>query len=126
VTPHASFRLKPEATRLYSAIITRHEPHVPWLREDGRSVPVTTPTSWMRQRRALRGQIEQWIFGRIPPPPGNLRATVTATTHEGRATIRHVRLEFGPGQRATLRIELVKRGPAACRLDRRMAGLRRL
>ena len=43
----------------------------------------------------------------MPPPPDNLRATVTATTHEGRATIRHVRLEFGPGQRATLRIELV-------------------
>ena len=77
------------------------------LREDGRSVPVTTPESWTRQRRALRTQIEQWIFGRMPPPPDNLRATVTATTHEGRATIRHVRLEFGPGRRATLRIELV-------------------
>ena len=41
----------------------------------------------------------------MPSPPDNLRATVTATTHKGRATIRHVRLEFGPGQRATLRIE---------------------
>ncbi len=77
------------------------------LREDGRTVPVTTPALWARQRRALRAEIEQWIFGRMPPPPDNLRATVTATTHEGRATIRHVRLEFGPGQRATLRIELV-------------------
>jgi dienelactone hydrolase len=77
------------------------------LHEDGRSIPVTTPALWTRQRRALRTGIERWIFGQMPPAPDNLRATVTASRREGATTLRQVRLEFGPGQRATLRIELV-------------------
>jgi dienelactone hydrolase len=77
------------------------------LREDGRAVPVTTPELWARQKRALRAQVERWMFGRMPPAPDNLRATVTASRREGRATVREVRLQFGPGQRATLRVELV-------------------
>jgi dienelactone hydrolase len=43
----------------------------------------------------------------MPPAPDNLRSTVTATTKEGRTTLRQVRLEFGPERRASLRIELV-------------------
>ncbi len=77
------------------------------LRENGRELPVTTPTLWARQRAALRDQVEHWLFGVMPPAPGNLRATVTATHREGRATVREVRLQFGPDSRATLRIELV-------------------
>ena len=77
------------------------------LRENDRTVPVTTPALWARQKQSLRAQVEQWIFGRMPPAPDNLRATVTASRHEGGSTIREVRLAFGPGQRATLRIELV-------------------
>jgi dienelactone hydrolase len=77
------------------------------LREDGRAVPVTTPELWNRQKRVLRGQVEHWMFGRMPPAPDNLRATVTAVRREGGATVREVRLEFGPERRATLRLELV-------------------
>ena len=77
------------------------------LRENGRTIPVTTPDLWARQKRALRAQVEQWMFGRMPPAPGNLRATVTASHREGGATVREVRLEFGPERRATLRVELV-------------------
>jgi hypothetical protein len=51
--------------------------------------------------------VEHWIFGVMPPAPTNLRSTVTATHREGNATVREVRLEFGPAQRASLRIELV-------------------
>jgi pimeloyl-ACP methyl ester carboxylesterase len=77
------------------------------LKEDGRSIPVTTPELWARQRRSLREQVEHWIFGVMPPAPTNLQSTVTATHREGNATVREVRLAFGPAQRATLRIELV-------------------
>lgn len=77
------------------------------LRENGRAVSVTTPASWARQRTALREQVEHWIFGRMPPQPANLQATVTASRREGGATVREVRLAFGPGQRASLRVELV-------------------
>jgi dienelactone hydrolase len=77
------------------------------LRENGRTIPVTTPELWARQKRALRSQVEHWMFGRMPPAPDNLRATVTASHREGRSTVREVRLEFGPERRATLRVELV-------------------
>jgi dienelactone hydrolase len=77
------------------------------LRENGRTVRVTTPELWERQKRTLRAQVEHWMFGRMPPAPDNLRATVTASRREGRTTVREVRLEFGPDHRATLRVELV-------------------
>jgi pimeloyl-ACP methyl ester carboxylesterase len=77
------------------------------MREGDRTTPVSTPEQWTRQRGALRSQIEQWIFGVMPPAPTNLRATVTATHREGGATVREVTLAFGPAQRATLRVELV-------------------
>jgi pimeloyl-ACP methyl ester carboxylesterase len=77
------------------------------LREGGKNVPVTTPALWAQQRQALRADVEHWIFGTMPPAPDNLRATVTATHRESGATVREVRLVFGPARRATLRIELV-------------------
>jgi dienelactone hydrolase len=77
------------------------------LRDNGHAVPVTTPELWERQKRALRSQVEQWMFGRMPPAPDNLRATVTASRREDRTTVREVRLEFGPEHRASLRVELV-------------------
>jgi dienelactone hydrolase len=77
------------------------------LHEDGRAIPVTTPELWARQKQSLRNQVEHWLFGKMPPAPNNLRATVPATHREGAATVREVKLEFGPAQRATLRIELV-------------------
>src|SRR5262245_47014851 len=77
------------------------------LQENGRTTRVTSPALWEKQKPLLRAQVEHWISGRMPPAPGNLRATVTATRHEGGVTIREVRLEFGPERRATLRIELV-------------------
>jgi dienelactone hydrolase len=77
------------------------------MRDDGRTVPVTTPALWTRQRVALRSQVERWIFGTMPPAPDNLQATVTVSRREGGATVREVLLAFGPGRRATLRVELV-------------------
>jgi dienelactone hydrolase len=43
----------------------------------------------------------------MPPAPGNLRAIVTETRREGTSTVRLVRLEFGPGHRGSLRVELI-------------------
>jgi pimeloyl-ACP methyl ester carboxylesterase len=77
------------------------------IREGKSTIPVTNPGLWNSQRKILRGQIEQWMFGRMPPAPDNLRATVTNTRREGRTTLREVKLQFGPQQKASLRIELV-------------------
>ena len=77
------------------------------IRENGRQIPVRNAADWERQKQLLRAQIEQWVFGRMPPAPGNLRAVVTGTRMEGRTTVRDVRLEFGPGHRGSLRVQLM-------------------
>lgn len=77
------------------------------LGEQGKGIPVTSPELWKRQRQWIRSQFEHWVFGKMPPAPDNLRAVVTATRREGTVTVRHVRLEFGPGHKATLRLELI-------------------
>ncbi|MEP7365927.1 MAG: alpha/beta hydrolase [Acidobacteriota bacterium] len=84
-------------------------PSIPWLPDPMMTDrgPVKNAAEWAAQRKRLKGLVEQWMFGRFPPDPDNLRATVTASRREGRVTIREVTLAFGPQQRATLRIELV-------------------
>ena len=77
------------------------------IREGAHAVRITAPALWNVQRGLLRRDIEHWMFGKMPPAPDNLQATVTASRHVGRSTIREVKLAFGPRHRATLRIELV-------------------
>jgi hypothetical protein len=75
---------------------------------------ITTSDEWTRNKPRLRKAIEHWMFGKFPPAPSNLRAVITASRREGRVTVREVRLEFGPGHRAMLRLELIipeGRGP---------------
>ncbi|MBK5295343.1 MAG: alpha/beta fold hydrolase [Acidobacteriia bacterium] len=68
---------------------------------------ITTPAQWAARKPHLRDQIQHWMFGKFPPNPSNLRATVTASRREGRVTVREVLLAFGPNHRGTLRIELI-------------------
>jgi dienelactone hydrolase len=68
---------------------------------------VATPAQWAEKRQWIRAQFEQWVVGHMPPAPDNLRAVVTGTRREGDFTVRDVRLEFGPGHKATLRVQLM-------------------
>lgn len=77
------------------------------MREGGRTRLVRTVADWETQKKRLRQEIGQWLFGHMPPAPANLRAAVTGTEKEGSVTIRHVRLEFGPEHRGRLRIQLM-------------------
>ena len=77
------------------------------LREKGRDIPVSNPDMWRRQREYLKGQLEHWVFGKMPPAPGNLRAVVEREWKDGEITVRDVRLEFGPAHRAILRIQVM-------------------
>ena len=76
-------------------------------REDGQGVRITTRAQWDRQRRWIRAQFEQWVFGRMPPAPDNLRVAKTTESREGNVTIRDVLLEFGPGHRAKLNLQVM-------------------
>src|SRR5262245_17432675 len=77
------------------------------IRAGGRPRQVSTQAEWELQKKWLRSQIEQWMFGHMPPAPNNLRSIVTETGKEGDITIRNVRLEFGPDHRGTLRLQLM-------------------
>lgn len=77
------------------------------LNEDGRRVPVTTAEQWLRKKQWIRGQVEHWMFGTMPPRPDNLRSRVTDERREGTSTVRDVMLEFGPGHRGKLRLQLI-------------------
>jgi hypothetical protein len=79
----------------------------PLMRVEGaRSIPITTVEQWAQQRHWIRSELERWIYGKMPPPPDNLRAEVTETRREGGVTVREVRLEFGPGHRGILHVHL--------------------
>ena len=66
----------------------------------------STPEEWRRERQRVRALLEKWVYGRMPPAPGNMRAIVTGTHRERDITVRDVRLQFGPDHRATLRLTL--------------------
>src|ERR1039458_9591926 len=68
---------------------------------------LASPEGWLHERRRIRVLFEQWVYGKLPPPPDNLRAVVTGTHNEGGMPVRDVRLEFGPEHRATLRVQLL-------------------
>ncbi|MFB3826796.1 MAG: alpha/beta hydrolase family protein [Bryobacteraceae bacterium] len=68
---------------------------------------IKTAAEWQRRRAWIREQFEYWVYGRMPPTPGNLRATVTGAHQEDGVTVRDVRLEFGPGLRGSLRVQVM-------------------
>lgn len=75
--------------------------------ENGRKTPIRTVAQWRKQREWIRSQFEQWVFGRMPPRPENLRATLTERRREGRITVEEVRLKFGPEHRGVLHLQVL-------------------
>lgn len=71
---------------------------------------VKTKADWPARRKWIREQHEQWITGKMPPAPGNVRAVATSTRTEGGVEIRDVRLEFGPEHKAILHVQLIMPG----------------
>ena len=45
---------------------------------------VQTPEQWKQKRQQIRAQFEQWVFGKLPPQPDNLRSVITGTETDGR------------------------------------------
>lgn len=116
--------LPPTRTRITGRITAQDKSWEDWVKRTGELPPdfdampsnpdlpdplahVKTPQQWAARRKWIRAQYERWVFGRMPPKPDNLRAVVTGTRKEGDVTVRDVRLEFGPGHKATLRVQLM-------------------
>ena len=114
--------LPPSSTRITGRINAQDKSWEDWVKRTGElppdfdampSIPelpeprLTTREAWPRERQRIRALFEQWVYGKMPPAPGNLRAVVAGTRDEGGVTVRDVRLEFGPEHRATLRVQVM-------------------
>lgn len=116
--------LPPTRTKITGRITLQDRSWEDWVRRTGELPPdfdvmpslpelpdalagVVTPDEWVERRRAIRSQFEHWVFGHMPPRPDNLRAVVLGEHKEGEVRVRDVRLEFGPGHRAHLRLQLM-------------------
>ncbi len=71
---------------------------------DGR--PVRTAADWTARRAEVWRLFEQYDLGRFPPKPKLDRVVPLGETTGAGWTTRDVRLEFGPENRATLRVQV--------------------
>jgi len=75
----------------------------PLTMKDG--TKVTTPEQWKNRRQEMIQILEDYEYGHMPPPPGNVKATVTTATRQVSVTgglsanYRMLHLTFGPGEK---------------------------
>lgn len=77
------------------------------LDEGGKNIPVKTKAQWKQKREWMRKQLEYYITGTYPPKPENLQSRILDEKKDGETTVRMVELTFGPGNQATLTLELM-------------------
>ncbi|MCX6953594.1 MAG: hypothetical protein NTV51_15695, partial [Verrucomicrobia bacterium] len=82
----------------------------PLRRTDG--APVRTAAGWSARREELLKLFQHYVTGTMPPAPGNVRVASREVKRDGGVTQEKLVLEFGPGHRARLRVELlIPEGP---------------
>ncbi|HUR46349.1 MAG TPA: hypothetical protein VMZ27_10785, partial [Candidatus Saccharimonadales bacterium] len=109
-------------------IFPKSEPWESWLSEKKPTVPdfdalpsipflpdplknsagkMVTREEWPKRRQELLLQFQQYVTGTLPPYPGNVRAAAVKSHEEPGCYVDEVVLEFGPGHKAKLRMELL-------------------
>ncbi|MFC4986506.1 alpha/beta fold hydrolase [Saliphagus infecundisoli] len=69
---------------------------------------ITSREEWADQRERIGHQLQHWLYGRMPPAPGEVEATELDRRRAESATVRDVRLSFGPdGEELTLDLRLL-------------------
>lgn len=96
--------LPPDFSKMPS-IYTIPDPLI--MDQNGKNIPIENVEKWIKQKEWLSQQIQHWITGTIPPPPDNLKVEVIHENHIDGVINRHVKLFFGPEQKATLNLELL-------------------
>lgn len=125
--------MTPDERREYLAKLQQILPDVPsfreWLQKTGELPPdfdalprinalpeplqflngrtVRTPRDWPARRAEIRQLFEKYDLGTFPPKPKLDRAVVLDETRGKGYLVRNVRLEFGPGSRGTLRVQVM-------------------
>lgn len=73
----------------------------------GETRPVRTPEDWEKKREWIKAQYLHWISGMAPPAPEDFRVKVLEDREENGTRIQLIRLNFGPGYRARMTLELM-------------------
>ncbi len=90
---------------------------------DGR--PVRTPADWKARRAEIRQLFEKYDIGSFPPKPKLDHAVVLDETKGEGYIVRNLRLEFGPGGKGTMRVQIMipdGKGPFPSLISPNLAG----
>jgi pimeloyl-ACP methyl ester carboxylesterase len=125
--------MTPDERREYLAKLQQILPDVPsfreWLQKSGELPPdfdalpringlpeplrfldghaVATPLDWQKRRAEIRRLFEKYDLGTFPPKPKLDRAVLLDETPGKGYLVRNVRLEFGPGSKGTMRVQVM-------------------
>jgi dienelactone hydrolase len=78
----------------------------PLIGADGQKI--TTLQQWNQRREELKKLVSYYMYGTIPPPPGNVSGKVikTLSLADGKVDYRLVRLSFGPDQKLGMEVAI--------------------
>ena len=87
--------------------------------------PVRTPAEWRNRRAEIRQLYEKYDVGTFPPKPKLDRVVQLDETPGQGYLVRNVRLEFGPGGKGSIRVQVMipaGRGPFPVLISPNLAG----
>lgn len=95
----------------YEALPVIDELPDPFIKPDGSRV--SSPSEWEEQRKYLKAMLAHYLYGEMPPAPGNVSGNVVCSESalDGKAIKEKVHLTFGPDSCLFLDIEVIR--PAA-------------
>ncbi len=99
----------------FEKLPSRLDPPDPLVMNDG--TRVTTKEQWAGRRKEIKEMLRRHLIGRMPPPPGNIKATplTSRVIFGGKCDYREVRLKFGPKRAVKMDVSLAipkgRKGP---------------
>ncbi len=98
---HTTGEFPPDFDRLPS------QPSLPDPLRFSEGSPVARKSQWPRRRDELLGLFQHYVFGTIPPAPGNVRLRSKKERVEQGVVVQELTIEFGPSHQASLGFELI-------------------
>ena len=92
----------------YEALTEQRELPDPFMKSDG--TRVSSPEEWPAQRGYLKAMLAHYLYGEMPPDPGNVEGAVIQSEPalEGKALCERVHLCFGPAHGLALDITIYR------------------
>lgn len=85
-----------------------HELPDPFRKPDGSRV--ASPEEWPEQREYLKAMLTHYMYGTMPPPPGNTRGEVifSRPVYNGRAVAETIRITCGPNDAVQFDCDMIR------------------